>query len=33
MLELDVDQILITEQQLQERIKEMGRQSAEDYQG
>ena len=33
MLELDVDQILITEQQLQERIKEMGRQIAEDYQG
>lgn len=33
MLEQDVDQILITEQQLEERIKEMGRQIAEDYQG
>ena len=33
MLEQDVDQVLITEQQLDERIKEMGHQIAEDYQG
>ena len=33
MLEQDVDQVLITEQQLDERIKEMGHQIAENYQG
>lgn len=33
MLEQDVDRILITEQQLDERIREMGRQIAADYQG
>ena len=33
MLEQDVDHVLITEQQLDERIKEMGHQIAEDYQG